>query len=76
MKIEDVEPGTEVLQHLIEGLAVAGLRKAEKEFLEITRWYIQELQAGRPPIDLRVRAAGNYYAAAEKLRKLNPKPLL
>jgi hypothetical protein len=61
-------------QQLIRGLAAATLKKAEKDWNEIIRWYTQELQAGRPPIDLRTRAAGNYYAAAQKFRELSAMP--
>jgi hypothetical protein len=70
---KEVEPVPEALEQLIQGLAAATVKKAEKDWNEIIRWYTKELQAGRPPIDLRILAAGSYYAAAEKLRGLSPR---
>ena len=61
-------------RQLIQGLAVATLRKAEEDFSDIIGWWTKEQHTGRPPIDLRLRAAAAYYAAGEKLKELVSEP--
>lgn len=61
-------------QQLMRSLAARTVKKADEFWIDTCRWWTEELHAGGPPIDLRIRAAAAYYAAAEKLRELSPKP--